>query len=80
MHNRYVNVEGHTSLVRDVETGAIVNTNRTEYERYVKQKRLFQERNSQIEQINKHTNEINSIKDDLQEIKSMLLQMVKNVD
>lgn len=80
MHNRYVNVEGHTSLVRDIETGAIVNTNRTEYERYVKQKRLFQERNSQIEQINKHTNEINSIKDDLQEIKSMLLQMVKNVD
>ena len=80
MHNRYVNVEGHTSLVRDTETGAIVNTNRTEYERYVKQKRLFQERNSQIEQINKHTNEINSIKDDLQEIKSMLLQMVKNVD
>ena len=80
MPNRYVQVEGHTSLVRDVETGAIVNTNRSDYERYVKQKRLFQERNSQIEQINKHTSEINSIKDDLQEIKSMLLQMVKNVD
>ena len=80
MPNRYVSVEGHTSLVRDIDTGAIVNTNRSDYERYVKQKRLFQERNSQIEQINKHTSEINSIKDDLQEIKSMLLQMVKNVD
>ena len=80
MPNRYVQVEGHTSLVRDMDSGAVINTNRSEYERYVKQKRLFQERNSQIEQINKHTNEINSIKDDLQEIKSMLLQMVKNVD
>ena len=80
MPNKYVSVEGHSSLVRDMETGAIVNTNRSDYERYVKQKRLFQERNSQIEQINKHTSEINSIKDDLQEIKSMLLQMVKNVD
>ena len=80
MPNRYLQVEGHTNLARDVETGAVINTNRSDYERYIKQKRLFQERNSQIEQINKHTSEINSIKDDLQEIKSMLLQMVKNVD
>jgi hypothetical protein len=78
--NKYVQVEGHTSLVRDMDSGAVINTNRSDYERYIKQKRLFQERNSQIEQINKHTSEINSIKDDLQEIKSMLLQMVKNVD
>ena len=80
MPNKYVQVVGHTSLARDLDTGAVINTNRSDYERYVKQKRLFQERNSQIEQINKHTSEINSIKDDLQEIKSMLLQMVKNVD
>lgn len=80
MPNKYVQVEGHTSLVRDMDSGAVINTNRSDYERYIKQKRLFQERNSQIEQINKHTSEINSIKDDLQEIKSMLLQMVKNVD
>jgi hypothetical protein len=78
VRNRYVQVEGHTSLVRDLETGAIVNTNRSDYERYTKQKKLFQERNSQIEQINKHTDEINNIKDDLQEIKSLLLQMVKD--
>ena len=80
MHNKYVQVEGHTSLARDMETGAIINTNKSDFDRYVKQKRMFQQRNSQIEQINKHTDEINSIKDDLQEIKSMLLQMVKNVD
>ena len=80
MHNKYVQVEGHTSLARDLETGAIINTNRVDFERYIAQKRKFQERNSQIEQINKHTDEINSIKADLQEIKTMLLQMVKNVD
>jgi len=80
VRNQFIKVEGHTALVRDSSSGAVLNTNRSEYERYVKQKRLFQERNSQIDQINKHTDEINSIKDDLQEIKSMLLQMVKNVD
>ena len=80
MRNRFLKVEGHTALVRDSSSGAVLNTNQSEYERYVKQKKLFRERNSQIDQINKHTDEINSIKDDLQEIKSMLLQMVKNVD
>lgn len=80
MRNQYVKVKDHTSLVRDASSGAVINTNQSDYERYIKQKRLFQERNSQIDQINKHTEEINSIKTDLQEIKSMLLQMVKNVD
>ena len=80
MHNKFLQVEGQPSLVRDISTGAVLNTNRSEYERYIRQKKVFQNRNSQIEQINKHTEEINSIKDDLQEIKSMLLQMVKNVD
>lgn len=80
MRNQFIKVEGHTTLVRDSSSGAVLNTNRSDYERYIRQKKLFQERNSQIDQINKHTDEINSIKDDLQEIKSMLLQMVKNVD
>ena len=80
MRNQYVKVKDYTSLVRDASSGAVINTNQSDYERYIKQKRLFQERNSQIDQINKHTEEINSIKTDLQEIKSMLLQMVKNVD
>jgi hypothetical protein len=78
VRDKYVQVEGHTSLVRDMTTGAIINTNRNDYERYIKQKKIFSERNSQIEQINKHTDEINNIKDDLQEIKSLLLQMVKD--
>ena len=80
MRNQYLKVKDYTSLVRDSSSGAVINTNQSDYERYIKQKRLFQERNSQIDQINKHTEEINSIKTDLQEIKSMLLQMVKNVD
>jgi hypothetical protein len=78
VRDKYVQVEGHTSLVRDMTTGAIINTNRNDYERYMKQKKIFSDRNSQIEQINKHTDEINNIKEDLQEIKSLLLQMVKD--
>jgi hypothetical protein len=76
--HKYLQVDGHPNLIRDTESGAIINTNRNDYERYMKQKRIFQERNSQLEQINKHTDEINSIKDDLVEIKSLLLQMVKD--
>lgn len=77
MHNgRYLKVEGHTGLVRDTLTGAILNTNKTEYENYLRQKEAVEKRMQESKQISQHTEEINNIKTELSEIKQMLLLLL----
>ena len=77
MHNvRYLKVEGHTGLVRDTLTGAILNTNKTEYENYLRQKEAVEKRTLESKQISQHTEEINNIKTELSEIKQMLLLLL----
>jgi wobble nucleotide-excising tRNase len=65
----FLKVEGHTSLVRDTATGAILNNNRTEFEEYLDRKKKIELRESEISQ---HTEDINNIKNDLSDIKKML--------
>lgn len=69
----YLKVLGHDGLVRDSSSGAIVNTNRAEYEQYMETKRRLDERENKISQ---HSNEINNIKTELQEIKGLILQLI----
>ena len=70
---QYLKVQGHNGLVRDSSNGAIINTNRTEYEEYMERVRLANETDNLISQ---HTAEINNIKNELQDIKTLLLQLV----
>ena len=58
-------VEGHKHLFRD-DSGAIVNTDTSEYLQYVK---LRAERKKQRE-------EIDQIKEDISEIKSLLMEFI----
>ena len=58
-------VEGHKHLFRE-DSGAIVNTDTAEYLQYVK---LRAERRKQRE-------EIDQIKDDISEIKSLLMEII----
>lgn len=65
----YIKVEGHSNLLRDVDTNAIINTNISEYEKYLILKEKKENSNKQI--INMQ-NEISAIKDDISCIKDML--------
>lgn len=58
-------VEGHSNLYRDVNSGAIINSNRQEYEQYMKAK-------TNRENL---VNEINTLKQDLDEIKNLLKKL-----
>lgn len=58
-------VEGHGNLYRDVNSGAVINSNRDEYDRYMKAKA---NRDSMF-------NEINTLKQELDEIKQLLKQL-----
>ena len=69
----FLKVEGNASLVRDTATGAILNNNRTEYEEYLDRKKKAEVREAEISQ---HTEDINNIKNELSDIKQLLLQLV----
>jgi len=62
-------VKGDSSLVRDANTMAILNTNRTDYDNYIRRKESLM---SDKEQLATQAHEINNIKQDLSEIKQML--------
>ena len=66
-------VEGHKHLFRDMETGAILNTNS---EASVGKRIARENRQKQKEQLEKNTSDINSIKSDITEIKTMLRALI----
>ena len=66
-------VEGNKDLVRDLKTGAILNINREAFAG-AKRARLLREKAK--EQLETNTNDINSIKGELTEIKTMLRTLV----
>ena len=62
-------VEGHADLVRDTNSGAIINRNRNAYEIA---KRKHEEARKQRDEIRSATREINTLKCEMHEIKDML--------
>ena len=67
-------VEGYESLVRDVSSNAIVNTNRSEYQMYMARIRAREKHGDEIRNAVK---EINTLKAELREIKSLLQEVTK---
>ena len=68
-------VEGHEHLVRDNNSGAIVNTNVTEYQIYMKR---IRSREQDGDQIRSAVKDINNLKNELREIKDLLKEIVKS--
>ena len=62
---------------RDDESGALVNVDNTGLAAYRKRKYLAKQITSQITEM---SDDINSLKEDFQEIKSILMQLVNNID
>ena len=67
--SEYLKVEGYNNLVRDTKTNAIINTDRTAYQ-MAKKRAADAER--QRDEIRNASREINNIKCEMHEIKSML--------
>lgn len=68
-----IDIEGHPGIVRDMSSGAIVNTNKTDYENYLVSKSRAKNLN---EKVSMQAAEIQSIKSDLDQIKQMLSQLL----
>ena len=65
-----IKVEGHSNLFRDEKTGAIINMDNNEYEKYVKLKR----RDSKKER------ELSKMKSDIEDIKDALSQIINSLN
>jgi glutamate mutase epsilon subunit len=70
---KVIKVQDDTNLVRDVETGAILFNNSSQHHKYVEQRKRFVSRTEQVEQ---QAEEINSMKNDISEIKGMLTALL----
>jgi hypothetical protein len=64
-----IRVKGETGLFRDQDSTAIINTDKTAYENYIEAKnRKLQEKN-----------EIDSLKNDVAELKTMMMQILEKL-
>jgi len=66
----HLKVKDNDHLYRDVSTGAIINTDRSSFEKYKKSRQKFQS----MEQ------ELDYVKSEISEIKLLLKQIVKSND
>lgn len=62
---KYLKVEGHDNLVRDLDTGAIINTDKPS-------------RNNLSHTMTNALHDINTMKEEISEIKQLLKEIVRN--
>jgi hypothetical protein len=72
---KHVQVQGHTNLVRDKRTGAILNTNRNEIARAKKIKSI---KNKETEVIKNLSSDVDTLKNDMKDIKELLFRLVED--
>ena len=69
----YKGIEGHSDLIKDMHSKAVINTNRSAYLAAVQRKQNFI---AQRDGLRDATREINILKSEMHEIKSLLIKLV----
>ena len=67
-----VKVKGHTHLVRDLKSQAIVNTDSDAYARYMARKAKQSKKDDEMREV---VREVNSLKGEMREIKNLLKEI-----
>lgn len=70
----YKNIEGHQDLIKDMHSKAVINTNRSAYLAAVQRKKNLI---AQKDSLRDATREINILKSEMHEIKSLLVKLVE---
>ena len=69
----YHKVKDNSDLVRDPNTGSILNTNSLDYDKYVAQRKVKNQEHQKTENIER---DISTLRQELDEIKSLLRELV----
>ena len=64
-------VEGHDSLVRDTSSNAVINSSTSEYKIYMAK---YRAREQQSDELRNACKEINNLKAELREIKTLIIE------
>tara|TARA_B100001094_G_scaffold32755_1_gene27192 strand:- start:16805 stop:17044 length:240 start_codon:yes stop_codon:yes gene_type:complete len=75
MKKNYIKVKDHKNLYRDSSTNSIVNADSNEYENYLKRRNVNLKKSTEIDELK---SEVNTIRNDLSELKNLLEIVVKN--
>ena len=67
-------IENNRSLFRDETTNAVINCSNFEYENYLREK---QKRLEEIEKSKKIETDLENVKKDIDEIKSLLIKLIE---
>ena len=70
----YKGIDGHSDLIKDMHSKAVINTNRSAYIAAVQRKKNFV---AQRDGLRDATREINILKSEMHEIKSLLIKLVE---
>jgi hypothetical protein len=70
----FVKIQNKEGLIRDLSSGAVINTNRTDYENYLQRMNAEKDLKSQIKN---NSDKIEKIESDVTEIKEMLAMLIK---
>ena len=68
-----IKIENFENLVKDTRTNAVVNTSKSEFQLYLRQR---QERNKNGDKLRNACKEINNLKSELREIKNLLTKVL----
>ena len=71
----YLKVDSDSNLVRDTNNHAIINNNKTEFNKFLK---LSEKKYKEKKEFENLKSDVNSMKTDLDEIKSLLKSIVRN--
>ena len=70
-----IKVKDYDGFYKDTSSGAIVNKNKSDYEKYIEnRKRLTSEK----ERLNSIENNVDELKNDINDIKSLLLKVLES--
>lgn len=69
----FVRIQDSDSLIRDLSSGAVINTNTTDYQNYLARKNSSKHMKQQIKQ---NSDKIEKIESDLSEIKQLLITLI----
>ena len=74
MSSDYLRVDSDHTLYRDMSNGAIVNSNKKEYDKFMEFSRKKYREKMEMKKLK---DDVDSMKSDIEEIKSLLISIVK---
>lgn len=74
MTNKFLQIENHPDLVRDPSTGAIINRNNGEYQKYLENYQRLRREKEELESLK---SDVSGLKSDIDVIKNLLINLTE---